>query len=283
MAAPELIASYFTLAGPAVPFEEPEKEVSPHPLAERIAAAASAGFSGIGLAYPDLTSLRRTMSWRDIRRAFDDGGLKYLELECIVDWHADGERLESATRVKDLLLGCAAEIGACHVKVAADQHGEDWPHARMVDRFGALCEEAAAAGTRIVMEPMPWSNISGIKDAAGLVADAGAANGGVLFDVWHVARGCAPFEDLKVIPAETIGYVELCDALNAVPGDLKRDTLDNRRHCGEGELDVGRFVDCVKATGYDGLWGVEVISEAQRHRSVRQAATLGYAAAIDYL
>lgn len=283
MAKPELIASYFTLAGPAIPFEDVEKEVSPHALSDRIAAAAAAGFSGIGLSYPDITALRRAMTFAEIRRAFDEGGLKHLELECIVDWHADGARLETATRVKDTLLACAAEIGACHVKVAADQFGEDWAHDRMVERFAALCEDAAAAGTRIVIEPMPWSNISGIKDTAKLVEDAGAANGGALFDIWHVARSGAAFEDFKAIPPETIGYIELCDALHAVSGTLKRDTIDNRRHCGEGELDVAGFVDCVKSTGYEGLWGVEVISEAQRHRHVRHAATISYAAAIDYL
>ncbi|WP_421725693.1 sugar phosphate isomerase/epimerase family protein [Bauldia sp.] len=283
MSAPELIASYFTLAGPAVPFEEIEKEVSPHPLDDRIDAAAAAGFSGIGLSYPDLTALRRTMSFQDIRRAFDAGGLKNLELECIVDWHADGDRLATATEVKETLLACAAEIGACHIKVAADQNGETWPHTQMVDRFAALCEDAAAAGTRIVMESMPWSNVPDIKAAAQLVKDAGAANGGALFDIWHVARAGAPFEDLQAVPSETIGYIELCDALDKVTGTLKRDTIDNRRHCGEGELDVAGFVANVKATGYDGLWGVEVISEAQRNRGVGTAASLSYDAAIHYL
>ncbi|MEM8664285.1 MAG: sugar phosphate isomerase/epimerase [Pseudomonadota bacterium] len=270
----ELIASYFTLAGHAVPFEEAQKEVSPHTLADRANAAAAAGFAGLGISYPDLASLLATMSFGDIRRIFDEHGLTHLELECIVDWHADGERLDASNTVRALLMGCAAEIGACHIKVAGDQFGGAFRHEQVVERFAGLCADAAVAGTRIVIEPMPWSNVRDILGASQLVAEAGAANAGVLMDIWHVARAGTDFSAIADMAPETIGYIELCDALLESEDDLKLDTINNRRLCGEGQLDVAAFVAAVERAGYSGLWGVEVISHEQRRRPVRIAASL---------
>jgi hypothetical protein len=48
----DLIAGYWTLAGDTNPFAK--SEVSPFPLRDRIEAAASAGYRGIGLLRADL-------------------------------------------------------------------------------------------------------------------------------------------------------------------------------------------------------------------------------------
>lgn len=269
-----LIASYFTLAGHAVPFEEAAKEVSPHALAARARAAAAAGFSGLGLSYPDLVAISATMGPGDVRRILESEGVPLLELECIVDWHADGARLDASNAARALLMRCASEIGACHIKVAGDQQGGTYAKERMVETFAGLCKDAAAAGSRIVIEPMPWSNVRDIHDASQLVAESGAPNAGVLMDIWHVARAGTQFSAIAEIASETIGYIELCDALLEPEANLKLDTINNRRLCGEGQLDVAAFVAAVEATGYRGLWGVEVISHEQRRRPVEIAASL---------
>lgn len=279
----QMIASYFTLAGDAVPFAEPEKEASPHDLAARATAAAAAGYAGMGLSYPDLLSLREHMSLSGIRGALDAAGLPLLELECIVDWHADGTRRAASDKVRRTLLDCASAIGACHIKVAGDQFGRDCPWDQLVGSFRELCDDAAAAGTRIVIECMPWSNVTDIHIASRLVADAGASNGGVLLDIWHVARAGTEFAKIAQLPPETLGYIELCDALIEAEADLKLDTINSRRLCGEGQLDVAGFVKAVKATGYDGLWGVEVISHEQRRRSPAAAAALSLISAREFL
>lgn len=45
---PELLAAYWTLAGDRRPFD-PQGVISPFPFAERVEAAAAAGWKGIGL------------------------------------------------------------------------------------------------------------------------------------------------------------------------------------------------------------------------------------------
>ncbi|MHA3980851.1 sugar phosphate isomerase/epimerase family protein [Halovulum sp. GXIMD14794] len=279
----QMIASYFTLAGDAVPFAEPAKEASPEDLSARAMAAAEAGYWGMGLSYPDLLSLREKVSVREMRDVLDAAGLPLLELECIVDWHAAGARREASDEVRRTLLDIASEIGACHIKVAGDQFARDCPWDVLVASFRGLCDDAAAVGTRIVIECMPWSNVHDIHIASRLVAEAGASNGGVLMDIWHVARAGTDFADIAGIPPETIGYIELCDALTEAEPDLKFDTINNRRLCGEGQLDVAGFVKAVKATGYDGLWGVEVISHEQRRRTPAAAAALSLISAREFL
>lgn len=283
MTSPQTIASYFTLAGRAVPFEEPEKEVSPHSLEARARAAARAGFAGMGISYPDLCAITEVMTFSEIRSIFDDAGLPLLELECIVDWHANGARLEASNAVRRLLLDCAAAIGACHIKVAGDQFGEETDHAHLARSFRGLCDDAAVVGTKIVIEHMPWSDIRDVHDAVRLVSDAGADNGGVLIDLWHLARAGTSVAEIAAVPPETLGYVEICDALLEPEGTLKEDTINHRRLCGEGQLDVEGFAREVKAKGYAGPWGVEVISHSQRERSVRAAATLAHDSAVGFI
>jgi sugar phosphate isomerase/epimerase len=58
--------------------------------------------------------------------------------------------------------------------------------------------------------------------------------------------------------------------------DLHQDTINHRRHCGEGECDVGGFVDCLLSAGYNGPWGIEVLSEEIRDRHYDALATRAF-------
>jgi sugar phosphate isomerase/epimerase len=74
-------------------------------------------------------------------------------------------------------------------------------------------------------------------------------------------------------------HVELNDADAEPVGSLGDDTVDRRRLCGDGAFDIPGFIAAVRATGYRGLFGVEVISEQQRARTLRDAAAVSYESA----
>src|SRR4051812_40499545 len=77
--------------------------------------------------------------------------------------------------------------------------------------------------------------------------------------------------------------IELDDAGAVIQGTLLEDTFNGREFPGEGILDVRRFVQAIKATGYDGPWGVEMLSTAFRKLDVDEATRRSYETAMRVL
>jgi len=105
-----------------------------------------------------------------------------------------------------------------------------------------------------------------------MVERADAPNGGLLIDIWHVVRSGSAVGDVARVPARFIKAVELCDAKLAMQGPIGVDTLHHRHLCGEGEFDVPGFIAALDAAGYDGPWGVEILSDAFRTLPLEEAA-----------
>ena len=61
-----------------------------------------------------------------------------------------------------------------------------------------------------------------------------------------------------------------------VVGTLFEDTINNRELCGEGDADVEAFIRAIDRIGYDGPWGVEIISHAHRARPIDEALTRAF-------
>ena len=126
---------------------------------------------------------------------------------------------------------------------------------------------------------MPFSGIPDIRAARELVAAAGEPNGRLLVDTWHVARAGTSYSELADIPADLIAHVEIDDALAEPVEDMWTDTIHHRLLPGEGELDVIGFLAAIRATGYNGTIGIEVISKEHRLLPLREAAEATYRSA----
>ena len=271
----DLLATCWTTAGDAAPLRGDER--SPLPLRERVEAAA--GFRGIGLVHIDLVAAEREYGLAGIRSLLDDNGLVHLELELLTDWWADGPRRRRSDEVRGKLLDAAGALGARHVKVAPDVSGEPWDHARWVAEFAALAEDARQAGTRVGLEFLPWSNIRTVHDGLRLVEDAGHDAGGLIIDVWHTERAGTPPAELAAVPLRRIVGVELSDADADQVGSLFEDTASRRRLCGEGAFDLQGCIRALRAAGWAGPWGVEILSEAFRRLPVGEAVAAAFATA----
>jgi sugar phosphate isomerase/epimerase len=273
----DLLATCWTTAGDAAPLRGDER--SPLPLRERVEAVAAAGFRGIGLLHVDLVVAEREHGLAGIRSLLDDNGLVHLELELLTDWWADGPRRRRSDEVRGRLLEAAGALGARHVKVAPDVSGEPWDHDRWVAEFAGLAEDARQAGTRVGLEFLPWSNIRTVHDGLRLVQDAGHDAGGLIIDVWHTERAGTPPAELAAVPLRHIVGVELNDADADQVGTLFEDTVNRRRLCGEGAFDLQGCIRALRAAGWTGPWGVEILSEAFRRLPVREAAAAAFATA----
>ena len=267
--APELVASCWTSAGNVAPLQVPE--TSPVPIADRLQAIASTGWSGFGLAQDDLAAVRSTLGFPALRNLIDDAGLRHVEVELLTDWW--DESLSHRWRPQfDLLLEAAETLGARFIKVGTTMGKPLAELECLVEPLRRLSAEAALRGTRIAVEPMPFSMVGSVPAAADLMRKVDVPGCGLVVDYWHVFRAGTSLDELSSsLEAHQIFGVELNDADAEIRGSLFEDTRDNRRLCGQGDQDVEGFIQTLKSIGFNGPWGVEILSEEHRALPVREA------------
>lgn len=113
----DLIACYWTLAGPYV---FGERDQSPWDFRVHVEAAARAGYTGFGIKQADLRKTLARYSFAQMRRILADSGIRYLELEALFGWYSAGDERARSDADRRLLLQAATELGAHHVKAAGD-------------------------------------------------------------------------------------------------------------------------------------------------------------------
>jgi sugar phosphate isomerase/epimerase len=257
----ELLASYWTLAGPVE--LHTGREWSLFDVVDRVTAAARAGFRGLGLWHADLFHILEQRGLHDLRTILDDGGMVHVELEFLWDWFLDpgtDERRRSDHR-RRTLLDAAGVLGARHVKVG-NFAGRQVPVGLLTERFAELCGEAAEHGTSVAYEFMYRdATVGGLEAARSVVQGAGAANGGLALDLWHVVDLGVSTTAIRELPAGTVVAAEVSDGARRVETGARR-TMRDRRLPGDGDFDIAGFVAAVRATGFQGPWGVELLSAA---------------------
>lgn len=273
----ELLGLYWTVSGPVE--VHVGREWSLFDLRDRCEHAARVGMAGTGLWHADLEHVLETRSLADVRRLFDDNGLAHVELEFLWEWFLDpsDERRQESDRLRAVLFEAAAALPAHHVKVG-NIPGTPCELPRLIDAYGELCADAAKhTDARIVYEFMPFDvNVHDLDTALALVDGADARNGGLAIDTWHMSKlGITP-DDLRRVPPSRLGWVELSDGFYENMDDLIDETVNHRRLPGEGEFPLPEYVAACREIGYEGPWGVEVLSEELRNLPIEQIFDRAY-------
>jgi sugar phosphate isomerase/epimerase len=272
----ELIASYWTLAGGAIPHTGPE--ASTFEFKQRIEAAARAGFKGVGLWHADLEHVLKSYTLPEMKRILDANGMKYVEIEFLADWFLEpGERRTAADQRKKLLFDASEGLGGRHIKVG-DFFKTPCPMPRLIDEFGALCREADQRGIKIAFELMPFSVIESLDLARQLVEGAAAKNGGVIFDLWHIVKLGIPYDDVMRFPKQYFTGLEINDGyLKTPPGmDMVTETTQHRQLCGNGEFDIKGFLAKLPGSNYSGPVGIEVLNKDMRSWPLEKVAPTAF-------
>lgn len=266
--APEFIAACWTSAGDVMPLRGPD--TSPLDVRTRIEAVAQAGYTGFGLTHADLQVAQDRVGLPTVASMLRDHGLTTVQLERVVDWWTTGERRERSDALRQDLFDACAVLGVDNIKVGADDDGEPVTYEQLCAGFDELADAGREAGVRIAYENTPFSPppIRSTEQAIRLVTDVGNSNGGLMLDVWHAYRGGTAYDALLQLPPEHLFGVELDDGAAQVVGSQIEDTFDNRVFCGTGDFDVVAFVEVVRRLGWDGIWGIEHMSERDRKRPV---------------
>lgn len=272
-----LLATCWTTAGDAAP-DRPDQG-SPLGLRERAEAAAAAGFTGFGLVYADLLQYEHRYGLAGVRSILDDSGLSYIEVEALTDWWTDGAVRAASDATRTVLLKACEELGAHHIKIHGDVDNGGWDADRAVGELARLASDADKVGAKIGIEFLPWSKIQTVHDALRLCEACGHPGAGIIIDAWHTERGGTPPADLAAVPPERIVGVELCDADAEVVGTLFDDTAHRRKLCGHGDFDLPAFVAAIRQAGWNGPWGVEILSDEFRRLPVHDASAAAFQSA----
>jgi len=273
----DLVGLYWTTCGPVE--IHAGREWSLFDLRERCEQAERAGFRGIGLWHADLEHVLETRTLAEVKELLDAHGLRHLELEFLWDWFVDpaDERRRASDAVRALLWEAAAELGAHHIKVG-NIPGTPCALNVLTERYAELCADAAEHhDAPIVYEFMPPDvNVHDLETALALVEGADAPNGGLAVDTWHLGKLRLTPDDVRRIPARHIGWVELSDGRGEDMEDLVDETINHRELPGEGDFPVREYVAALRDAGYDGPWGVEVLSAQLRSLPIEQMFDRAY-------
>jgi len=273
----ELVGLYWTVSGPVE--VHVGREWSLFDWRDRCEEAAKVGFAGIGIWHADLEHVLETYTLEEMKAIFDDAGLRHLELEFLMDWFVDpgDERRAASDQQRRLLFDAAAVLEPHHIKIG-NIPATPAPLEQVTERFAELCADAAEHhAATIAYEIMPFDpNVRTLDDVITVAAGAGAPNGGIAIDTWHMGKlGIAP-EELRRIPLEHLAWVELSDGQREDMPDPVDETINHRRLPGEGEFDVAAYVDVCRDMGYPGPWGVEVLSEELRNLPMEEIFKRAY-------
>jgi sugar phosphate isomerase/epimerase len=246
------------------------------PQTEIVEAAASAGFTSVGLrveerragdGYPHRVVGNATRI-REIKRALDACGMS-LSNVC-------GRYLEAATRDDDLraIADTAAELGCRYILT----NGYDDDEQRTIDNLARLATFAAPAGVKVAVEFVPYQRIRNLEEAYRMVTATGSANAGLVPDPLHLSRSGGHPRDLAKVPPERLFYAQICDAPAMRPPTLEgclAEARTGRLYPGEGGLPLA---DYVRALPADCEIEVEVANAAHEAMAPRaRAAEVGSA------
>jgi sugar phosphate isomerase/epimerase len=272
-----LLGLYWTLSGPVEIHSGREWSLFDFP--DRCAEAAKVGFRGLGIWHADLEHQLEKRGLREMRQILDDNGLGPIELEFLQDWFLDedDERRKDADRTRRMVFEAAEVLPAHHIKVG-NIPGTPCPLPRLTEGFAELCADAAGhTDAKVVYELMPFDpNINSLATVLEVVQDAGAPNGGIAIDTWHMGKLHIEPDDLRAIPPEYLLWIELSDGRRQNMPDGVNETINHRELPGEGEFGVHRYVEVCTDMGYAQPWGVEVLSEKLRNLPMEEIFQRSY-------
>jgi sugar phosphate isomerase/epimerase len=132
------------------------------------------------------------------------------------------------------------------------------PH-DMVRAIAGLGERAARHGLQLSLEFMPETSLASLPATAKIVQLSGAANVGIMLDVWHLLRsgGCA--EDIRALPAGSVTGVQLNDR-RADATHSPRQTVSERSLPGEGAAPLNEIVQAILDNTPGVSFEIEVLS-----------------------
>lgn len=248
---------------PYLGFDKPD-------LIAMIKAASATGYRWISF---DLPTIAHYVAYdgtiETLRDAIETHGLKMLAVHSLAinDDIAGIETLARSAVEIGIKLGAAY----LHGGVIAPIDDKVIEATRRADR---ICRDG---GQELAMEFLPFLPLASIGQTHALLAAAGVTGRNFVIDSWHFfngpdGQGPDGWAALDSIPANRIAYVQFNDHGPMESDDILFETTQNRLMPGDGIFDLKQFADRIRAMGYDGIVGPELLSSATRNLPIEQFA-----------
>ena len=249
-----------------IPALHPATVAQVNDLVAFLAAAAAAGFRAADFSMPNARTLEIADGRDAVIEAFESRGIQpgaWGSGAQIIGPHAEFDA-SLATVADNASLGAA--LGA-RVTAVVVPNRTDMPRDEALDllamRIGDVADTAAGEGVALSLEfigpniwpEQPFELFSGIQGTLDLIERVGRVNVGILFDTYHYHCGDSELADIAAA-GRAINHVHLNDA---PPGDASTFDDSVRRLPGDGVMDLAAITTALKAAGYRGPAGVEIV------------------------
>lgn len=289
-----LLASMWMHGIGATPFRgaHGHRNWSVYPIEERARILSEVGFNAIGFIQQDLDHIleyeitepnNRRGRLQQLNSILQRNGIEFVELEFLTEWilPPDDPRRQGEREARELLLEAADVLDANHLKIG-NINGYPVETSALQERFADISAEFAEVGTEVGLEFFPVDpNVQTIAEA--VEATSQADNGGLYLDLWHNVKLDLDFDNIANLSAGDVVAVEFNDGYVDTQLDFLEETINLRKLPGEGEFPIAEWVDAVRSSGFDGPWGLEILSEEYRRFEPEEAYQRAYTAGSQYI
>jgi sugar phosphate isomerase/epimerase len=248
---------------PYLGFEKPD-------LLAMIEAASATGYRWISF---DLPSIAHYVAYdgsiETLREKIESHGLRMLAVHSL----AINDDIAGIETLARSAVEIGGKLGALylHGGVIAPIDGNVIEATRRANR---ICRDA---GQELAMEFLPFLPLASIRQTHDLLDAAGVTGRNFVLDSWHFfngpdGQGPDGWAALDSIPADRIAYVQFNDHGPLESDDLLFETTQKRLMPGDGIFDLRQFADRIRASGFDGIVGPELLSSATRGLPIEQFA-----------
>jgi sugar phosphate isomerase/epimerase len=270
------------------------RDWSPYPIVPRVEMLSEVGFDAIGLIVPDIQHVfefepgfaelgSRTAKLNRLDSLLTSNGIEFVELEFLTEWllPEDDYRRQAERPARELLVEAADVLDANHLKVG-NINGYPVATEDLQARFADISDEFAQVDTQVGLEFFPVDpNVQSIPEA--VEATSQADTGGLYLDLWHNVKLDVDFANIAALSEGDIVAVEFNDGYVDTQLSFLEETINLRKLPGEGEFPIDDWVSAVREGGFDGPWGLEILSEEFRRFEMVDAYPRAFEAGAQYV
>lgn len=238
-------------------------------LEQDVALCAKHGFKSIEICFAKADEYLKNHSLNDLTALLKEYDVTCETLNAIFDnSFLEGERLK---RTEELFQH-ACELGqACGTDkvIVLSSERADLPQGvteqniwdDTVAILNHLADLGQPTGMKIAFEPVGTMAVGSLKRGHDIVKSINRPEIGLVVDDFNmfVYDLCSDMDEIREFDKDKIFIVHINDAEK-----LPFAWIDQTHRCmpGDGRIDVRKYIDCVRATGYDGPVSVEVLNPA---------------------
>lgn len=232
-----------------------------------IRLAKEAGFNSLEVFYPKfIRYLANGGTIENLKNKINDAGLTVSFLSALdhIERFETRERaalMQEAEKITQEAVQLGTDTVMVLPRTAIDHLSDKEIMDIMTDNIAAIASIGEGYGVRYMIELPAFTKFRTLQQAHEVIERVGKNNVGVVVDFWHFYASGATPEEVSRMNKDHIFGVHFCDGrVPKNPHDSWDETILRSCMPGEGEIDLKRWSDAVKATGYQGAWSVELIS-----------------------